>query len=109
MLYFGHKENGIDYPIRKSVYGILMKEDLIGVIETPRGYFLPGGGIEDGETHEACVKREFEEETGYLINVLSFITTNKEYGYAPGLNHHIEMIASYYHVEATGETVDQIE
>lgn len=33
----------------------------------------PGGGIEFGETAEACIKREFKEETGLEIDVGKFL------------------------------------
>lgn len=32
-------------------------------------YKLPGGGIESGEDHDAAAKREFQEETGGLIEL----------------------------------------
>jgi 8-oxo-dGTP diphosphatase len=35
-----------------------------------RSYWLiPGGGIEPGETEEACVQREMQEETGLHVHV----------------------------------------
>ena len=33
-------------------------------------WLIPGGGLETGETPEACVKREVEEETGLLVRPL---------------------------------------
>ena len=39
------------------------QKDKIAIIETGDGkYFLPGGGIENTETHEECMKREALEE-----------------------------------------------
>lgn len=109
MLYFGHKEVNLEYPIREGAYGILIRDEKMLLISTPRGYFLPGGGIEAGEDHVMAVKREFEEETGIVVDVGDYIMSNKEFGYAPGLNKHIEMIGHYYHVYDTGRRVDQIE
>ena len=50
--------------------------------ETKTGYYMsPGGGLEDGETHEECVVREVLEETGYIAKAVKpFITVN-EYCY----------------------------
>lgn len=70
-LIFGKKKPGIDYHLRKSVYAVITDEAgcRILVIRTPIGHFLPGGGIEDEESHEDCLTREMLEETGYDIEI----------------------------------------
>ncbi len=40
---------------------------------------IPGGGLEDGETLEACCIREVREETGYLVEPVSCFLTMVEY------------------------------
>ena len=47
---FGTKENA-SYSDREGAYIIVIKENRIGVIKTPKGYFLLGGGIDKGESH----------------------------------------------------------
>ena len=43
-------------------------------------WMLPGGGIEAGETPEACCAREIEEETGYIIvSMRKFLVMNEYY------------------------------
>ena len=42
-------------------------------------YMLPGGGIEENETDQECVKREVEEETGYIIDTNQCILEIDEY------------------------------
>lgn len=54
---------------RKTCYGIALKNDKLLVVysEKERDYSLVGGGIEINETPEIALKREFIEESGYLI------------------------------------------
>ncbi|MFC2015231.1 NUDIX domain-containing protein [Chloroflexota bacterium] len=42
--------------------------------ESGRSYWvLPGGGIETGETEEACVIREMKEETNLYVRIVSLL------------------------------------
>lgn len=54
---------------RTGVYGLCVREDKILLIKTQVDdlWEVPGGGVEEGETHEEALKREYLEETGYLI------------------------------------------
>lgn len=71
---FGEKLEGVEYKERNAVYGIAVDNaGKIATIKTPTGYFLPGGGVENIETLEECVKREFHEEIGYKIEIQRFI------------------------------------
>lgn len=52
---------------RVAVRGIVMKNNRILLVESNKGdYKFPGGGLEENETHEECLKREVREETGYV-------------------------------------------
>ena len=59
---------------------ILRDRDILLVHETQTGWWLiPGGGIESGETPEACCIREAEEETGMIIKPVQHFLTLYEY------------------------------
>ncbi len=44
---FGVKEN-VKYSDREGTYLIPFKNNKVGVVKTPKGYFLLGGGLEKG-------------------------------------------------------------
>ncbi len=60
-------------PGRRGAVAIVIQEGRMLVIRrsrhviAPLTYCFPGGGIEDGETEEAAVVREVQEETGIPI------------------------------------------
>ncbi|GGA78550.1 NUDIX hydrolase [Ornithinibacillus halotolerans] len=73
---FGTKEKNVDYTMRKGIYGVTFnngKEKVLAVRTPNGGYFLPGGGVEHDESNEICLRREMLEETGYSIDIKSFI------------------------------------
>jgi len=41
-------------------------------------WFFPGGGMEEGETAEECVRREMKEETGLDVEVKSLLLDGPE-------------------------------
>ena len=62
--------------VRKAVKCYLIKDDKVVVTKYKSGnrkegyYDIPGGKIEEGETPEDTVKREFREETGMIVKNL---------------------------------------
>lgn len=77
---FGNKLSGIDYIDRPGVYAVVKNDhQQFAVIETSNGYFLPGGGIDAGETEIDALKRELVEEIGYQISVMAEIGASVEH------------------------------
>lgn len=66
---FGVPEPGQRYTDRAGAYLIAERAGRIALIETPKGYFLPGGGIESGESPEDCLRREILEELGCTVRI----------------------------------------
>ncbi len=60
----GQPVPGADYFHRPGAYLVAVEDGLLAVAETPKGWFLPGGGIDPGESNEACIRRECQEELG---------------------------------------------
>lgn len=89
------------YPFNVRVYGIcfnetgslLVSDELIKGTEITK---LPGGGLEYGEGPAECIIREFLEETGQQVEVVShFYTTDFFVKSAFGNN---QVISVYYKV-----------
>lgn len=82
---FGGKEEGKEYIKRPAVYCVMFdsQKDKIAIIQTRDGkYFLPGGGIENNETHEECIQREALEEIGMDIEMGHFLRCARRYFYS---------------------------
>lgn len=94
----GEKINGKKYGFRETCFGICQKADKIILVSKNDQYSLIGGGIEEGETHEQCLKREFMEESGYNINSISPLVTIDCFWLAGG-KWPLESLANIYVVE----------
>jgi 8-oxo-dGTP diphosphatase len=65
---FGTRIEGYPYIVRPSAYALVRNADGdLALIQTPRGYYLPGGGVEAGETPDEAIEREAKEEGGLIL------------------------------------------
>jgi len=68
--------------VRVRVCGILIEDDKVlllkhkGLGKGGHIWSFPGGGPNFGEDSQECLKREFEEETGLLVEVQNFLFVN---------------------------------
>lgn len=99
---FGIKEN-VNYIDRVGIYLVPMKEGKIGVVKTSKGYFLLGGGLDNGESHEECIKRECLEEVGYTVSVGNKVCSAEMYCEYSTIGY-FHPIQTYY----VGELLEQI-
>ena len=65
-------------------------------------YFIPGGGLEEGETPEECCIRELREETGYIVKPLCHFLTMEEY------YEEARYVSHYFICEIAGKTVQHL-
>jgi len=77
----GAPEPGISYRDRAGAYGIAFDDRGRAAVVHSRkkGYFLLGGGIDPGESEEACLRREILEETGLTAAIGRKVAVGEEY------------------------------
>lgn len=85
---------------REAVRGIIIKENKILMVHSKnKDYKFPGGGIKRGERHIEALKREVEEETGYVCNEINeqigIVTEKSKDRY---VNDRIFKMISYYYL-----------
>ncbi len=76
---------------RVGCRGIVIKDScmLISHEVNTDYYLIPGGGVEENETAEACCTREICEESGYIVKpVTHFLTMNEYYEEYKYVNHY---------------------
>ena len=88
---FGARSERERYTVRPSAYGLI--EDgrgQIALVRTPQGIFLPGGGIDAGETATQAVVREAQEECGFLVRVGTWATFAVQFCFSESEKTHFE-------------------
>ncbi len=76
---FGCKVDGISYYDRVGAYLIAIDHNLLATVKTPKGYFLPGGGVDGSESRVDCIHRECLEEIGCSVTIKQYICSAEDY------------------------------
>ena len=77
---FGEVDPDVAYTARPSAYVVIRDAtQRIAVVRAPQGLFLPGGGIEPGETPHDAALREAMEETGLMVEISSALGVATEF------------------------------
>ncbi len=63
---FGVKEK-VEYTDREGAYLIPFRDNMVGVIQTSKGYFLLGGGLEAGESHRHVLNESVWKKQGICL------------------------------------------
>ena len=97
---FGTKEK-TEYFDREGAYLIPCRNNQVGVVQTPKGYFFLGGGLEKGESHFACIIRECLEEAGYMPCIAGRLCSAEAYIKHPTIGY-FHPIQTYYFGDLLG-------
>jgi 8-oxo-dGTP diphosphatase len=88
---FGVCAGRIRSVIRPSAYGLIRNVDgRLALAHNPHGTFLPGGGIETGETPVATIAREALEECGLVARLGTRAVYAVQFAYAEVEQIHFE-------------------
>ena len=103
MKQFGEKIPGAKYIERPAAHAVLFdRSGKVAVVKYHDKYFLPGGGIEEGESDERALHREMAEETGWTIIVSDPVARAGEYVYAQDKQTYFHTIGHFYLAEVVG-------
>ena len=91
---FGTKQD-VEYLHREGAYIIPYHNNKIAVVQTPKGYFFLGGGLQQDESHLDCIHRECLEESGYIPCVKCKLCSAETYIKHPTLGY-FHPIQTYY-------------
>ena len=100
---FGIKENA-DYYDREGAYIIPINNNKVCIVKTPKGYFLIGGGMDEGESETDCLIRECLEETGCRLAIQEKIASAETYCKHPKVKYFHPI--QYYYI---GELIDKVQ
>jgi 8-oxo-dGTP diphosphatase len=102
---FGTKLPGRDYPPRPGAYALVFDAGgQVLVVEEHGFWWLPGGGLEAGESCEAGLVREMLEETGYAVEILRELGRAREYTQDPVSKRFHDKHCAFFAVRLVGES-----
>jgi len=97
---FGVPPVGTSATIRPSAYAVIENDrGQFAVVRTPEGTYLPGGGMNPGETPVDTVIRETLEECGLAISVGSSMTAAVQFAWSEAQRKYFEKRCTF--VDAT--------
>jgi len=100
---FGTRVEGAIYRQRPSAYALVRNDaGNFAVVRTPVACYLPGGGMESGETPEQTIIREGREECGFVLKPCARIGRAMEICYSSEEKEYFEKDSFFIEAEIVG-------
>jgi 8-oxo-dGTP diphosphatase len=107
---FGLRSEGERWVIRPSAYGLLEDEaGRLAVVRSRDGIFLPGGGVDAGETPEEAIRREALEECGLIVRPGRWVTRAVQFAYSASEGAHFEKRSTFMECAIEGSDRTHLE
>jgi 8-oxo-dGTP diphosphatase len=107
---FGQPPSGARVRIRPSAYAVLRNErGEFAVVRSREGIYLPGGGMDPGETPHETVIRETLEECGLSIRIGSWTTTAIQFAWSEAEQTFFEKRCTFVDATIIGPDTSRIE
>lgn len=100
---FGAREPDIRYIERPAAYVVIKNGPTVAVVMPKGKAFLPGGGSLAGESPEATVIREMQEELGRDVRLTAQIGEAVQYFYSADDRLHYKMLATFFAGDFEGD------
>lgn len=103
---FGEKVAGQEYRLRPGTYAVIYDaEGRVAVVSMEMGVFLPGGGVQPGESPEAALAREAREECGFELELLGEIGVADQLVFVRELSAYYRMRGVFFRATIRAEDV----
>jgi 8-oxo-dGTP diphosphatase len=103
---FGTIDPAATYVLRLGGYAVVVRSSgQVALVSTKGGYYLPGGGQEEGESAEAAAVREALEECGARIRLIHRIGIADELVFAADERTHFRKRCTFFRAELLTEEI----
>jgi 8-oxo-dGTP diphosphatase len=107
---FGARSANRKWLIRPSAYGLLEDRDgRVAVVRSRDGVFLPGGGMEAGETPQDAIRREALEECGLILRPGPWAMRAVQFAYSTSERAHFEKRSTFMECAIEGSDRTRLE
>jgi 8-oxo-dGTP diphosphatase len=107
---FGTRPDETTCVIRPSAYALVADEGgRVAVVRSRDGIFLPGGGIEAGETPEDAIQREALEECGLVLELGIAATRAVQFSYSASERTWFEKRSTFIDAAVAGTDPSRLE